>query len=134
MWFSDHGVQVVSNGIVVHDDTLMARPAFTRRFVEASLRGFLYARRHPDEAIAAVKSVSPLINAAITQREMEWSWKTWVTPNTAHKPLGWMSIRDWQSTVELAKLYNHASAALDASSLFTNEFVPTDASLIPPQS
>jgi NitT/TauT family transport system substrate-binding protein len=70
---------------------------------------------------------------AISKREMELSWKTWVTPNTAGKPLGWMSDKDWQSTVEVLKKYGGVTGPIEAAQLFTNAFVPTGADFIPPQ-
>jgi NitT/TauT family transport system substrate-binding protein len=57
-----------------------------------------------------------------------------VTPNTANKPLGWMSPKDWAATVDVLKAYGGVTTPLEASELYTNEFVPTEAEFIPPQS
>ena len=64
---------------------------------------------------------------------MELSWKTWVTPNTKGKPLGWASDVDWAETVKVLKQYGGVTTALEASALYTNEFVPTGAEYVPPQ-
>ncbi len=90
-WYADCGVDAVSNGIVVHNDLIKEDPALIQAFVAASLKGFLYGRQHPDEMVAIVKKFSPTVEPAITRREAELSWETWVTPNTAGKPLGWMA-------------------------------------------
>jgi NitT/TauT family transport system substrate-binding protein len=123
----------VSNGIIVHDDMLKAEPALIRDFVAASIKGFLYGRQHPDEAAAIIKKYSEATDPAISKREMELSWNTWVTPNTAGKPLGWMSDKDWEATVEVLKQYGGVTAPLDPKQLYTNEFVPTGAEFVPPQ-
>ena len=133
LWYSDCGVDVVSNGIIVHDDLIKEDPKLIRDFVAASLRGFLYGRQHPDEAAAIIKHYSEATVPAISKREMELSWKTWVTPNTKGKPLGWMSEKDWDSTVEVLKKYGGVTTPLSAKQLFTNEFVPTGPEFIPPQ-
>ena len=133
MWYADCGVDVVSNGIIARPATLKADPALARDFVAASMKGFLYARQHPDEAIAILKTYLESIDPAISRREMELSWKTWVTPNTAGKPLGWMSEKDWASTVDTLKKYGGVTTSLDLTSLYTNEFVPTGADFVPPQ-
>jgi NitT/TauT family transport system substrate-binding protein len=133
LWYADCGVDVVSNGIIVHDDLLKAEPSLVRDFVSASLKGFLYGRQHPDEAADIIKKYSEATVPAISKREMELSWKTWVTPNTAGKPLGWMSDKDWQSTVEVLKKYGGVTGPLESAQLFTNAFVPTGADFIPPQ-
>ena len=133
LWYADCNVNVVSNGIIVHDDLLKAEPKLIRDFVAASIKGFLYGRQHPDEAAQIIKKYSQATVPAISKREMELSWKTWVTPNTAGKPLGWMSGKDWDSTVEVLKKYGGVKTPLQASQLYTNEFVPTGSEYIPPQ-
>jgi len=133
LWYADCGVTAVSNGIIVHNDLLKEDPALIRAFVAASLKGFLYARSQPDEMAAIVKKYSDATDVRISRREAELSWDTWVTPNTAGKPLGWMSDKDWAATVDVLKNYGGVTTPLDAQKLYTNEFVPTGAEYIPPQ-
>lgn len=132
-WFADYGVSVVSNGIIVHNDLLKSDPDLVRTFVKQSIRGFLYGRQHPDEAIASVKRYLPTVDPAIAHRELELSWKTWVTPNTKGKPLGWEADADWNSTVAVLKQYGGVTAPPALGALYTNEFVPTGAEYVPPQ-
>jgi len=132
-WFADYGVTVVSNGIIVHQDLLKSDPALVRAFVAPTIKGFLYGRQNPDEAVAIIKKYLSTIDPAITRREMELSWKTWVTPNTQGKPLGWASDIDWAATVNVLKQYGGVTTPLEASALFSNEFVPTGAEYVPPQ-
>ncbi len=133
LWFADYGVNVVSNGIIVHEDMLKNDPDIVRAFVPASIRGFLYGRQHIDEAVAAVQKYSPTADAVIIKREFEVSWKTWVTPNTKGKPLGWEAEANWEAMIEVLKKYGGVTAALTPSELYTNEFVPTGAEYVPPQ-
>jgi NitT/TauT family transport system substrate-binding protein len=132
-WFADYGVTVVSNGIIVHEDLLKSDPELVRTFVAPTIKGFLYGRQHPDEAVAAVKKYLPTIDPAISRRELELSWKTWVTPNTKGKPLGWGAEADWASTVAVLKQYGGVTTPPATSRLFTNEFVPSGAEYVPPQ-
>jgi NitT/TauT family transport system substrate-binding protein len=132
-WFADYGVTIVSNGIIVHDDTLKSDPDLLRRFVPASIKGFLYGRQHMDEAIAAVKKYQPTADPGVTRLECELSWKTWVTPNTRGKPLGWSSDADWAGTVAVLKQYGGVATPLQPSEIYTNAFVPTGAEYVPPQ-
>lgn len=132
-WFADHGVTAVSNGIIVHQDLLKSDPELVRAFVTPTIKGFLYGRQNPEEAISIVKQYSPTVNAAIAMRQMELSWKSWVTPNTRGKPLGWSSEKDWQGTIDTLKRYGGVTTALTTDQLYTNEFVPTGKEYIPPQ-
>lgn len=133
LWYADCGVTAVSNGIIVHNDLLKEDPALIRTFVAASIEGFLYGRQQPEEMAAIVKKYSDATDVRITRREAELSWNTWVTPNTAGKPLGWMSDKDWAATVDVLKQFGGVTTPLDAQKLYTNEFVPTGAEYIPPQ-
>jgi len=75
---------------------------------------------------------SRAIDTVIAKREAEWSWQNWITPNTAGKPLGWMSDKDWEETVSVLKQYAGVTAPLEAQQIYTNDFVPTGAEFIPP--
>jgi len=133
MWFADRGVQVVSNGIVVHEDYLKANAETLKAFVPATIKGFLYTRKNPGEAAEIVKKYLATSEVAISRREIELAFQTWSTPKTAGKSLGWGSIDDWQSTVNILKEYGGVSSPLDAASLFTNDFVPEGADFVPQQ-
>lgn len=132
-WYADYGVTVVSNGIIVHQDLLKSDPELVRAFVAPTIKGFLYGRQNPEEAVAIIRKFLETADPAITRREMELSWKTWVTPNTKGKSLGWASDVDWGATVNVLKQYGGVTGPLDASALFTNEFVPTGPEYVPPQ-
>jgi NitT/TauT family transport system substrate-binding protein len=133
LWYADCGVTAVSNGIIVHTDLVKDDPDLIRSFVAASLKGFLYGRAHIDEMAAIVKKFSEATVPAISRREAELSFNTWVTPNTAGKPLGWMSDKDWDETVAVLKQYGGVTTPLEAAQLYTNEFVPTAGEFVPPQ-
>jgi NitT/TauT family transport system substrate-binding protein len=44
-----------------------------------------------------------------------------------------MSDQDWRQTVEVLKQYGGVTTPLEASQLYTNEFVPTGSEFVPPQ-
>lgn len=131
-WYADCGVTSISNCIVAHNDLIKEDPELVRAFVGASLKGFLYGRKNLDEMIAIARKYSPAIEPEIARREAEMSWQTWISPNTAGKPFGWMSEQDWQETVEVLKQYGGVITPLEAQQLYTNEFVPTGDEFIPP--
>src|SRR5580700_2843501 len=66
-WFADSGVTVVSNGIIAHQDLIKSDPDLIRAFVGPSIKGFLYARQHMDESIAAVQKFQPTADAGVTK-------------------------------------------------------------------
>ena len=104
-----------------------------RLIVAPSIRGFLYARKNPQEAVEIVRKYSKTVNPEIAKREMELSWNTWVTPNTRGKALGWNSDADWQSTIAVLKQYGGVKTPLTVAQMMTNEFVPSGSEFVPPQ-
>jgi NitT/TauT family transport system substrate-binding protein len=132
-WFADYNVTVVSNGIIVHRDLLRSDPDLVRAFVTQSIKGFLYQRQHPQEAVAVAQKYLPAIDPKITRRELDFAWKTWVTPNTRGKPLGWASAVDWAETVKVLRQYGGVTTPVDPGEVYTNEFVPAGAEYVPPQ-
>jgi NitT/TauT family transport system substrate-binding protein len=131
-WYADCGVTSISNCIVTHNDLIKEDPELVRAFVAASLKGFLWGRRNLDEMITIARKYSPAIEPAIARRESEMSWQTWISPNTAGKPFGWMSEKDWVETVDVLKQYGGVTTSLEAQQLYTNDFVPTGSEFIPP--
>jgi NitT/TauT family transport system substrate-binding protein len=133
LWYADCGVTAVSNGIIAHPDFIQENPTLVRDFVNASLRGFLYARQNVEEAIAINRKFNAAASDAVTRREFELSWASWVTPNTAGRPLGWMSDKDWAETARVLREYGGVKTPIDIKHVYTNEFVPTGAEFVPPQ-
>lgn len=132
-WFADCGVATVSNGIIVHNDTIKEKPELIAPFVRAAVRGFLYARQHPDEAVQIVIANQPAADPAITKREMELSWETWVSDGTRGLPFGAMSESDWANTVNVLKTYGGVTGDLQAADVFTNDYAPQGDEFVPPQ-
>jgi NitT/TauT family transport system substrate-binding protein len=132
-WYSDYGAKSVSNGIIVNQE-MLKDPEVIRAFLRASIRGFLYGRAHPEELAEIVKKYSPSVDPNVTKRQAQLSWRTWVTPNTKGKELGWMSDQDWKDTVETLKNYGGVTTPLEAAQIYTNDFVPTGAEFVPPPS
>jgi NitT/TauT family transport system substrate-binding protein len=133
LWFTDCGVTAVSNGIIAQPAFVKANPALVRDFVAASIKGFLYARQNLEEAVAINKKFNEALSEAIVRREAQLSWESWVTPNTAGRPLGWMSDKDWDATVNVLRKYGSPKGPVDARQLYTNDFIPSSAEFIPPQ-
>jgi hypothetical protein len=55
-WFTDYGVTVVSNGVMVHQDLLESDPSLIRAFAPPSIKEFLYGREHLDEAAEILRN------------------------------------------------------------------------------
>ena len=129
-YYADCGVTAVSNGIIVHKDLLKQDPELIRTFVKASLRGFLYAHQHPDEAVAVTKKFA----AEIVPRSPSASSKC---PSSTGKPqhrgqADRDGVRRLGRDGRDAQAIRRGGATLKASDLYTDEFVPAGSEFATP--
>ena len=66
MAYADYGVDCYGNVIIASDDVIEKDPALVRKFVQASIKGMMYAMDHPEEAVAALVKKVP----EVTQQSM----------------------------------------------------------------
>lgn len=57
--FSDHGVNLVVSGIIVHKDLIKEKPDLIRRFMRAATRSFEDAEKNPEAAVDAMLKANP---------------------------------------------------------------------------
>ena len=56
--FRDYGLNFPEDGIYVHRETLRKDPELCRNFIKASIRGWLYAFEHPEEAVSIIMNAA----------------------------------------------------------------------------
>jgi NitT/TauT family transport system substrate-binding protein len=57
--FADHGVNMVSSGIIVQKDFLKAKPDLVKRFLRAATKSMEEAAKHPEAAVDAMLKANP---------------------------------------------------------------------------
>lgn len=57
-FFRDYGLNFPEDGIYAHAETVKKDPGLCRGFVKASIKGWLYAFDHPEEAVAIVMAAA----------------------------------------------------------------------------
>lgn len=118
--FSDFGASVIGNGLAVNASLIEEDPDTIAAFVRALKRGWEYAEEHPDEAIAALVEVAPLLKPeeelpkleatfALTRSETSWGF---TDPSHA------------QESAELLLDAGLIDQVSDTSSYLTNDFIP----------
>lgn len=130
LWFADCGISTVGAGIIVHNDTIAERADLIAPFVEAAVKGFVYARANPDETVDIVMKHQPATDPAIVRREQELSWISWGTEASMGLPLGRMDEGDWKITVDIVN-ENTTGEQIETARVYTNDFAPTAEEYIP---
>jgi len=122
--FADLGVNTVGITIHTHEDLLAENPDLVRRFVKASVRSWQAALDDPEAAVDAALKVKPDLNRESTLKQLQVDLGLLFSPNTEGHGIGYGAEADWQHTKELLAEYRELDTDREASSFYTNEFLP----------
>jgi NitT/TauT family transport system substrate-binding protein len=122
--FADLGVNTVGITVHTHEDVLAENPDLVRRFVKASVRSWQAALDDPEAAVEAALKVKPDLNRESTLKQLQVDLDLLFSPNTEGRGIGYGAEADWQHTKELLAEYRELETDREASSFYTNEFLP----------
>lgn len=123
MAYADFGLDVYGSGFATRDALIEQEPELVRAFLKAAYRGYADAARDPKAALAIIRKTYPLLDAAVTERQIRETAALMASEGGSHrlKP----------EKVERTVTYLQASGQLrgfdQAPRLFTNAFVPMGA-------
>jgi NitT/TauT family transport system substrate-binding protein len=87
--FSDHGLDLYSNGVMASQSFIQRDPDVVRRLVRAIHRGLRSTIDDIDGAIRTMTQVEPLLNAEVEKRRLEYTLRNvMVTPWTRANGFG----------------------------------------------
>lgn len=121
--YAEHGVNLLSNGLITHSDLIKTNPDLVRRFVRASVKSWKYALDHPDETVTAFGRESKTPKPSVVQKQLHFTFQLLETERIKGRPLGWMSAEDWTDTVRFLEDYGDLKRGLKPEQFFTNEFI-----------
>ena len=120
--YADH-LSLYGNGILVAEDFLNKSPEAVKRFVKASIKGFLYAFDHPDEAVGYVLKNQPILDREVAKaeglivRDIAWS------PEAKKNGLGYMDEARMRTTRDLMFQLYDLKTPVTLEDLYTNKFL-----------
>lgn len=124
MSFTDNGAPMISYGLVAHESQIKNRPDVIRRFVEATGKGFAYARSNVDESVAIYNRVSGLKqDPDLVRRILLGFFRLTESEETKGKPFGWNGTKNWTSTLDILVKYSDLGKPLPHENYYTNEFL-----------
>ena len=122
--YADYGLDVYSNGIIAHDDTIKNRGALARRFVIASLEAIRWSAENPSKAVGAFLKRHPSTDQVIAKAQFDTSIDVLLTKITAKTGIGFIDRDKMQRTVDLMLRFNKGlKRKPTANEIFTNELV-----------
>jgi NitT/TauT family transport system substrate-binding protein len=121
---SDWGVNALSLAVVANTKLTAEQPAVVRAFVGATMRGLKDVIDNPEAGWKTVVKHRPEVDPALARIGLEYSLALLHTPETKGKPLGWMSEKDWNSTLDFLATYMELAPRLVPSKYYSNDFLP----------
>ncbi|MFQ5911882.1 MAG: ABC transporter substrate-binding protein [Nitrospinota bacterium] len=88
--FSDFGVDLLSNGLIAHDDTISGQRDRTRRWVESTMRSFEWAVQNSDEALRTFTKYAPAIDPKLARAHWDIAVKHLLVPEAKTHGIGYM--------------------------------------------
>jgi NitT/TauT family transport system substrate-binding protein len=114
---------LVGNGLITNQKTINEQPELVQAMVKATLEGINYTIAHPDEVFQICMKYVENLSASdlrLQRAVLDASIELW----KAEKP-GFSSQNSWENMTEILLGMNLLKGPLDATSMFTNRFVPS---------
>ena len=108
-FFSDYGLNFPEDGIYCLEDTLRKDPEMCKAFVRASLKGWLYAFAHQDEALDIVMKHAQAAHTGTNRAHQRWMlarMQDLILPNGDKSILGKLNPADHALVGDILKRYH----------------------------
>lgn len=105
-FFKDHVINVPEDGIYVLEKRYRENPEVAKAFVEASVKGWLYAFTHQDEAVEIVLDRMRDDKIPANSEHQRWmlsSIKDFIIPNNDVLSIGYLSPNDYKAVTAMLK-------------------------------
>jgi len=125
LYYSDAGLELYGNGIILSDKFRTQNPTAAKALVEASARGWQAAAADPKAAIAALKAQVPLINAELEEQKLRWLVKNQLTTDESKaNGLGAVNEQKLGKSMEAIALGFGLAAPPKPQDVFDSSFLP----------
>ena len=120
--FADYGVPTVSTSIFASNAYLAANKDLVKRFVEASLKGWVFAIDNPERSVKALKTVFPNVNEKLSASELAAIGPLFCSGGA--KFIGKAEDALWARSQDLLAEVKLLPAGQDPKAYYTHEFLP----------
>ncbi len=125
--FASHGVPTVSTSILASNDFIAKNPDVLRRFVAASLKGWVFALDNPEKTIQHVKAAFPEVNVTLAAAELKAIRPLFCSGDA--KFIGKAEDSHWARTQKLLSEVKLLPEGQDPKTYYTNEFLPAESEM-----
>jgi len=130
MNYSDYGLDVYGNSIIVDTTVIKEKPKVVSRFIKASLKGIAYALQHPAEAVAIVKKAHPETDAVALREELDAVTPIINAKEAQEKGIGTIADARMKKTIEIVTKVLDLKKNLAVGGVYDSRFQPKTPVLI----
>lgn len=121
--YSDFGVDIYSNGVLVTDRRLKERPNEVKGFVQAVLRGLAWSVENPDPATDIFVKYHGTVDRALAREHWDIAVDHLMTPETEKTGIGFMIREKMQYTIDLVAQGQPLPRVPTPEEISTNDFI-----------
>ena len=118
--YADFGLDVYGSGFATQDVLIERDPELVRAFLKAAYRGYADAARDPKGALAIIRKSYPLLDEAVTKRQIRETADLMAAEGGSHR----LTPERVARTVTYLKASGQLRGFDQTPQLFTNVFVP----------
>ncbi len=123
MMFADYGVDVYSNALVASEKYIKENPGIIKRFVKASLRGWEFALKNPEEAIEIMAKHRPEIDKPVLLANLKLIIDLFRTNRYKQNGIGWVDDKKMSDSIKIISQYRDLKVDMKTKDVYTNEFL-----------
>ena len=124
MRYGPYGMDVYSNGLIVHEDTIKAEPDLIRRFVKANMEAWAHCMIYSKKCLDNFYQYSPGMSKELVDGHYIEAINLLIDEGVKKNGLGWMDHEKMDRTVEIMTKYTPLQRRIKTDELYTNQFLP----------
>lgn len=125
MYYGDHGVDVLSNSILISTEMAERRPLVAQALLRAIARGWVEAIRDPRAAVAHITRREPLLNGDLEVERLTWVIENQIaTPQARANGIGHVEPARLDRAIEIVTQGFSLPRRPAASEILSDRFLP----------
>jgi len=122
--FRDVGLPMYSSGLIVNAETIKKNPDLVTRFTRAFVRGWEYAKAHPDEAYQLVIKAQPTLDNKYNKLKLPAVLGLLDSEDTKKNGVGYSTQAGWESLQKTMIELELIKTPLDLTKVYSTKFLP----------
>lgn len=121
--YHDLGIKTYGISLITNEALIIKNPNMVKRFVGATLKGWLDVIKSPREAVKVIIKKKPMLKLNTLMAQAEESLQLLASQDSLKHGLGWQTLSGWEMTVSTLKEMGLIKNTFDVNLMFSNKFL-----------